>query len=80
MCTGRLFYRPLNIAAVAGTFMHLYALYEEKLLFLSKLHKKYPVYCSFRSYDLHIYIFTIYSNGIPTNLNYTASTVKVPSV
>jgi len=28
---------------------------KEKLLFLFKLYKKYPVYCGFRGYDLHIY-------------------------
>ena len=83
MCTGCLFYRPFSIEAVAETFMHLQALYAEKLLFLSKLHKKCPLYCSFRSYNLHIYdLFERYShllNHLTPNDRYSGRTAPLNS-
>lgn len=76
MCTGRLFYRPLSVAAVAE---------------LSGIYMPYmrQSSCSFLNYGRNtlcfvvfgvmIYIFKISSNGIPTILNYIASTVRAKS-
>jgi len=77
MCTGRLFYRPLSIATVAelsGIYMPY--MRQSCCYFLNYTRNTLCIVV----FVVMIYIFKMFSNGIPPFFNYISSTLRAQSV